>query len=62
MSNDEKSVVALCKGDEKYIFIFDEQSRPATIKQFAKFATNTELSFNWFDAAKCCQKVRELAE
>jgi hypothetical protein len=47
---DEINVLALVKGQERYIFLYDDQSLEI-LKQFlGKFASDSELSFNWKDA------------
>ena len=49
------------KGEERYVFIWaDTQANTAEImKQLAKFASNEELSFSWYDAAVISQKIRQ---
>jgi len=46
-------------GDQKYIWIFDDANRDATLRQIAKDAANPELSLSWYDAALLSKKVRE---
>ncbi len=52
-------VVALIKGQERYIFIFDDAGRAKTLRTLGRFATNPDLSFSWFDAANLSQRIRE---
>jgi len=54
------SVLALVKGEEKYIFLFNDRNRKKTLRQLGRFASNPELSFTWYDAAVMSQKVRKL--
>lgn len=54
------NVLALVKGDEKYIFLFNEKNRKKTLRQLGRFASNPDLSFTWYDAAVMSQKVRKL--
>ena len=54
------NVLALVKGDEKYIFLFNEKNRKKTLRQLGRFASNQDLSFTWYDAAVMSQKVRKL--
>lgn len=53
------SVLALVKGDERYVFLFDDAHRAETVRTMSRFASNPDLSFSWYDAAVLCQKVRE---
>ncbi|MEX0641471.1 MAG: hypothetical protein WD468_02155 [Pirellulales bacterium] len=55
------NVLALVKGDERYIFLFDDDSRAETLRTLGRFASNPQLSFTWYDAAVLSQKVRQAA-
>ncbi|MEM9827437.1 MAG: hypothetical protein AAF958_12650 [Planctomycetota bacterium] len=55
----EVNVLALVKGDEKFLFLFDDQNRDETLRQLARFAANPELDFSWYDAAMLSQKIRD---
>ena len=52
----ELNVLALHKGAEHYLFLYDDQSMPSLIDLFRRYASDTELSFNWFDAAVMSEK------
>ena len=53
------SVLALVKGNERYVFLFDDSQRDEVLRQFGRFASNPELSFTWYDAAVLAKRVRE---
>ncbi|MDE0863790.1 MAG: hypothetical protein OSA98_08380 [Rubripirellula sp.] len=55
----EVNVLALVKGEEKFIFLFDDENRDETLRQLAKFAADPELDFGWYDAAMLSHKIRE---
>jgi hypothetical protein len=55
----EFNVLALIKGGERYVFVYDDDSRAELIDAFRDQAADPRLSFNWFDAAVLTQKVRE---
>ncbi|WP_246112741.1 hypothetical protein [Allorhodopirellula solitaria] len=55
----EVNVLALVKGEEKFIFLFDDGNRDETLRQLARFAANPELDFSWYDAAMLSRKIRE---
>ncbi len=55
----EVNVLALVKGDEKFIFLFDDENRDETLRQLARFAANPDLDFTWYDAAMLSRKIRE---
>jgi hypothetical protein len=57
--NDDINVLALVKGKERYIFLFDDSQRSDALRVLGRYASNVELSFNWYDAAVLSQKVRQ---
>jgi hypothetical protein len=54
------NVVALVKNNERYLFLFDDESRDQVLQTLGRFAANEELSFSWYDAAVLTQKVQAL--
>jgi len=56
----EVNVLALVRGEEQYIFIFDPARRTDLLRLLGRYAADPELSFNWFDAAVLSHKIREL--
>lgn len=56
------NVLALVKGEERYIFLYDDQSRAEALRTLGRFASDTDLSFTWYDAAVLSQKIRHRAE
>ncbi len=57
--NDDINVLALVKGSERYVFLYDDSSRAETLRILGRFASNPELSFTWYDAAVLSQKIRQ---
>jgi hypothetical protein len=53
------NVLALVKGQERYIFLYDDASRAETLRVLGRYASNADLSFSWYDAAVLSQKVRQ---
>ncbi len=58
--NGEINVVALVRGEEQYIFMFDEANRTETLRMLGRYAADPDLAFSWYDAAVLSQKVREM--
>lgn len=56
----EVNVVALVRGDEQYVFVFDERRRTELLRLLGRYAADPELSFSWYDAAVLSQKIREM--
>lgn len=56
--NREINVLALVKGDERYVFVYSEETRSETMRTLGRYASNPELSFSWYDAAVLSQKMR----
>ena len=55
----EVNIVAIVKGEERYVFMFDDDSRSETLRKLGQYASNPDLSFSWYDAAVLSQKVRK---
>lgn len=55
----ELNVLALIKGTERYVFVYDDESRAALINALRDQAADPSLSFTWFDAAVLTDKARE---
>jgi len=51
------NVVALVKGDERYLFLFNDEQKGETLRTLGKYASNPELSFSW-----CSQKGQKISE
>lgn len=57
--SDDINVLALIKGKERYIFLFDDEHRADALRTLGRHASNPDLSFTWYDAAVLSQKVRQ---
>ena len=53
------NVLALVKGKERYVFLYNENNRAETLRILGRYASNPELSFTWYDAAVLSQKIRQ---
>jgi hypothetical protein len=60
--NRELNVLALFKGEERYIFVYDDQSRDAVIDEIRNKAADPNVPINWFDAAVLTDRVRNHQE
>jgi hypothetical protein len=56
------NVLALLKGEERYVYVYDDASRQPLLEVFRSHAADPDLSLNWFDAAVLTQKAQEQAE
>ena len=61
MTSDDLNVLALAKGTnkERYVFLWKDADEKALLRVFGRFASNSELSFTWYDAAVLSRKVKE---
>jgi hypothetical protein len=57
----ELNVLALIKGTERYVFVYDDESRALLIDALRDQAADPALTFTWFDAAVLTEKAREQA-
>lgn len=55
----ELNVLALIKGGERYIFVYDDDNRARMIDALRDQAADPRLSFSWFDAAVLSEKIRQ---
>ena len=46
----EVNVLALVKGTERYIFLYNDENRAQTLRMLGRYASNPNLSFTWYDA------------
>lgn len=53
------NVLALVKGSERYVFLYDDEHRAEALRTLGRYASNPELSFTWYDAAVLSQKIRQ---
>lgn len=56
----QMNIVALVKENERFIFLFDDESYPALFRRLGAFAVNPDLNFSWKDAAIVSAKARDL--
>lgn len=61
MPSDDINVLALVKGNERYIFLYDDANRARALRVLGRFASSPDLSFSWYDAAILSQKIRKQA-
>jgi len=43
--------LSLVKGEERFVFRYQQGQEPRVVDAFAELATDRESSFDWFDAA-----------
>jgi hypothetical protein len=56
------NVLALVKGSERYVFLYDDTSRAEALRVLGRYASNPDLSFSWYDAAVLSQKIRQSSQ
>ncbi len=54
------NVLAMVKGEEQYVFLYDDENRVETLRTLGRYAADPELSFTWYDAAVMSKKIRDL--
>lgn len=58
----ELNVLALFKGDERFIFVYDDESRETLVDDIRDKAADPKVPINWFDAAVLTERVRNHLE
>lgn len=57
----ELNVLALIKGEERFIFVYDDDSTDVLIDDIRDKAADPAVALNWFDAAVLTERVRNAA-
>ena len=57
----EFNVLALIKDEERYVYVYDDESRETLLQLLQEQAADPVLTLNWFDAAILAQKAHEQA-
>ncbi|HEX4608336.1 MAG TPA: hypothetical protein VH092_09030 [Urbifossiella sp.] len=57
----ELNVLALFKGDERFFFVYDDDSRDALVDDIRHKAADPAVTLTWFDAAVLTERVRNPA-
>jgi hypothetical protein len=55
----ELSVLALLKGKERFLYVYDDESRERLIDAIRDQAADPNVSLSWFDAAVLTQRARQ---
>lgn len=55
----EVNVLALLKGQEKYVFVYDDISHPELLRTIRDQAADPELSLTWFDVNVLTKKAHD---
>lgn len=55
------NVLALFKGPERFIFVYDDESRDDVIAAVRDAAADPTVTLNWFDAAVLTERARQQA-
>ena len=55
------NVLALLKGEERFIFVYDDASRDEVVAAIRDAAADAGTAFNWFDAAVLTERAHQQA-
>ena len=53
-------LLALVKGEEHYVFLYEEEAKSELIQTLREWAADPRLSFSWFDAAVLTARLQSL--
>ncbi len=53
------SVLALVRGNDRYIVLYDADNKAEALKQLGRWACNKELNFDWMDAARLSMELHK---
>ena len=60
--NDDVNVLALVKGEERYLFLYSDAQQAQALRALGRHASNPDLSFTWYDAAVLSRRIRNEAK
>jgi hypothetical protein len=55
------NVLALLKGQERFVFVYDDDSRDQIVSAIRDQAAHPEITLNWFDAVVLTERARQQA-
>lgn len=55
------NVLALFKGPERFIFVYDDDSREELLDAIRDAAADPTVTINWFDAAVLTERAKQQA-
>ena len=58
----EVHILALVKGDERYVLYFHPDRTCQALQTLGQWAANPELSFTWFDLAVLSKRMRDMQD
>ena len=53
------NILALVRGSDRYIVLYDAESKAEALKQLGRWASDKELSFSWMDAARLSMELHK---
>lgn len=53
------NILALVRGADRYMIVYDADSKAEALKQLGRWACNKELGFDWMDAARLSQELHK---
>lgn len=58
----ELNILALIKDSERFVYVFDDESRESLVDHFQSQAADPEVVINWFDVAVLQQRAQQQVE
>jgi hypothetical protein len=58
----ELSVLALIRGKERFVYVYDDDSREELIEAIRAQAADPAVSLSWYDAAVLAERARQQAD
>jgi hypothetical protein len=58
----ELSVLALIRGNERFVYVYDDESREELVEAIRAQAASPAVSLTWYDAAVLTERARRPAQ
>lgn len=53
------NLITLIRGNDRYAWIYDDESTSELLRDIGRTASNPQLNFTWYDAAKLSNVIRD---
>ncbi len=53
------SILALVRGADRYMIVYDADNKAEALKQLGRWASDRDLSFTWYDAARLSMELHK---
>ncbi len=53
------NILALVRGNDRYMIVYDAESKAEALRQLGRWASDYQLNFTWIDAARLSMELHK---